>query len=67
VPVVTRDRRGPATFTLLGVIGGAVLLPLAPLDLATVRLGPLSLTWWYAVVSSIAAAVVAVVALASRE
>ncbi|MBI2206050.1 MAG: hypothetical protein HYU41_19600 [Candidatus Rokubacteria bacterium] len=56
-------RRRAATLTLVGLVAGAVVLPLAPLDLATMRLGPLSLTWWYAAATPVVAALVAVAAL----
>ena len=61
------DVRRAATLTLFGLVAGAVVVPLLPLDLATIRVGPLSVTWWYAAAAPVVAAVVVVAALVSRR
>jgi hypothetical protein len=46
------------------ILGGAVLLALAPFELGTIRLAGVSLFWWYGVVvAPVVVAAVAIVAL----
>ncbi len=62
--VVMTDRRRAAVRALLVLVAGALVLLFAPLDVAAIRLGPLSLLWWYAVVAvPIGGAAIAFVAL----
>jgi hypothetical protein len=57
-------RRRAGIVTLLALLAGALALPLAPFDLAAVRLAGVSLLWWYAaVVAPLLAVAVAVLAV----
>jgi hypothetical protein len=49
--VISHPRRA-ALRALVAIVAGAVLLLLAPLDSGALRVGPLSLLWWYAVVAA---------------
>lgn len=60
------DPRRVAVRALLALVAGALVLSLAPLDVAAIRLGPLSLLWWYtAVVAPLAALAIAAAALSA--
>lgn len=64
---MSRGRRA-GIVTLLALLAGALALPLAPFDLAAVRLAGVSLLWWYAaVLAPLLAAVVAVFVLAGER
>lgn len=52
---------------LLALIAAALVLTQMPFDVAAIRLGPLSLLWWYAgVVVPLATVVVTLIVLADR-
>jgi len=62
--VVPVDRRRTASGILLAVVAVAVVLTQLPLDVAAMRLGALSLLWWYAgVASPVVATVITLLAL----
>jgi hypothetical protein len=68
--IITRlmtDRRRAAVLTLLTLIAGGIILTEVPLELAAIRLGPLSLLWWYVAAAPLCAAAVALLALTSPE
>jgi arginine exporter protein ArgO len=65
--VTTEIRRRAGIVALLALLGGALLLALAPSQLAAIRLGGVAVLWWYAAALAPATAVVAfVTVLASR-
>jgi hypothetical protein len=60
--VVIGDPRRVVLMTLLAVVAVAVVLSVAPRDVAAIRLAGVSVLWWYAtVVPLVAAAAVAVI------
>jgi hypothetical protein len=65
--VTTGARHNVAITVVFLLLGGVLLLTVAPWELGTIRLAGVSLLWWYGVVAAPAAAVtVTVVALARR-
>ncbi|HEV8141435.1 MAG TPA: hypothetical protein VGQ77_01150 [Methylomirabilota bacterium] len=57
-----------AIAVLFLLLGGVLLLTVAPFEIGTIRLAGVSLLWWYAVVAvPIAGGIVTVAALARRE
>ena len=66
--VVISNPRRVAVRALVALVAGAFLVLLAPLDLAAIRLGPLSVLWWYSVIAApLAAAAIATAALAAAR
>ena len=66
--VVQVDRRRTASGILLALVAIAVLLTQLPLDVAAMRLGALSLLWWYAgVAGPVVATVITLAALLDRN
>ena len=62
------DRRRTASGILLSLVAIGVLLMQLPLDVAAMRLGALSLLWWYAgVAGPVVATVITLVALFDRS
>jgi hypothetical protein len=63
--VTTKPRR-LAIRALVALVAGAFLLLVLPFDLAAIRVGPLSVLWWYTTVGApLAAAAIAALALAA--
>jgi hypothetical protein len=60
---VTVDRRFVGTLALLLDVSGALVLGAAPNDVGAIRLGGVSLMWWYGAVAgpALAASVAAVI------
>ena len=57
-----------AIAVLFLLLGGVLLLTVAPFEIGTIRLAGVSLLWWYAVVAvPVAGGIVTVAALARRE
>ena len=60
-------RRRTTITALLSVLGGGFVVALAPMQLGEVRLGGVSVLWWYAaMLGPLAAAAVALLGLARR-
>jgi hypothetical protein len=56
---------GPAIALVFLLLGGVLVLTLAPFEIGTIRLAGVSLLWWYGVLAApLLAAVVTVAALA---
>jgi hypothetical protein len=53
--VVTGDLRRVVLLTLLAVVAIAIVLSVAPRHLAAVRVGGVSLLWWYATLAPLVA------------
>ena len=60
------DRRRLALVLVLVLIAVAVVLTQMPFDAAGIRLGPLSLLWWYTGGAALAATLITLVVLATR-
>jgi hypothetical protein len=66
--VSTEAPHNVAIAVLFLLLGGVLLLTVAPFEIGTIRLAGVSLLWWYAVVAvPVAGGIVTVVALARRE
>lgn len=65
--MISHPRR-VAVRALVALVAGALVLLLVPFDLAAIRLGPLSVLWWYTVIAApLAAAAIATAALAAAR
>lgn len=61
------DSKRRGILALLALLAGALLLAIAPMHLAEVRMGGVSVLWWYvALVAPITAAAIAVISLVRR-
>jgi hypothetical protein len=68
LPVSTEAAHNFAIAVLFLLLGGVLLLTVAPFEIGTIRLAGVSLLWWYGVVAvPVAAAAVTIAALARRE
>ena len=60
-------RRRAGIVALLALLAGALLLAIAPMHAASIRLGGVSLLWWYAAaVVPVTGVIVAVASLSTR-